>query len=118
MIIALEKIRENNLPLVGNKALGLARMKHIGLNVPAGFCVMITAFQEHLESNKLSDKIESALDQLNTASPKERKSILLELRQAIISAPLAGNFRSEVDNHYRTFGNNRVAVRSSATDRA
>ena len=39
----------------------------------------------------------------------------MELRQAIINAPLAGNFRSEVANHYRAFGYNRVAVRSSAT---
>ena len=115
MIISLEKIREGNLPFVGNKAFGLARMKQMGLNVPPGYCITVIAFQKHIASNNLANKIGSALDKLNTASLEERKPILLEIRQAIINAPLADSLRSELENHYQAFANCCVAVRSSAT---
>ena len=115
MVISLEKIRGPDLPLVGNKALFLARMSRIGLKVPSGFCITATAFREHLETNNLIGFIESAADKLNLASLEERKSTLLEIRQAIIKAPLEVDLRSEIENHYQAFAANRVAVRSSAT---
>jgi pyruvate,water dikinase len=115
LIISLEKIRDHDLPLIGNKAFGLARMSQIGLKVPSGFCITATAFREHLETNKLIGFIESAAGKLNSASSEARKSILLEIRQAIINAPVAGKLRSEIENHYQAFAANRVAVRSSAT---
>jgi len=115
LIIALEKIREDKLPLVGNKALGLARMKQSGLRIPPGFCITAAAFREHLEVNELADKIESALDKLRSASLEERKPILLEIQSTIINASLAGKLRDEVENHYRILGASQVAVRSSAT---
>ncbi len=115
MVISLEKIRGPDLHLVGNKALGLARMSRIGLKVPSGFCITATAFREHLETNNLIGFIESAADKLNSASLKERKSILLEIRQSIIKAPLEVALRSEIKNHYQAFVADRVAVRSSAT---
>jgi len=115
LIISLHKIKESDLPQVGCKALSLARMKKIGLTVPPGFCLTAMAFREHMEANELVGKVESALDKLNSASSEERKSILLEIRQAIINAPLAVNLRNEIENHYQALAANRVAVRSSAT---
>jgi pyruvate,water dikinase len=115
LIISLHKTKESDLPQVGYKALSLARMKQLGLIVPAGFCITAGAFQEHLETNNLLGCIKSAVGELNSASLEKRKSVLLEIRQAIINAPLAVDLRSEIENHYKAFVANRVAVRSSAT---
>jgi pyruvate,water dikinase len=90
-------------------------MIQIGLKVPSGFCITATAFREHLDTNNLIDFIKSAADKLNSSSLEERKSILLDIRQAIIKAPLAVDLRIEIENHYQAFAANRVAVRSSAT---
>jgi len=115
LIISLKKIRDHDLHLIGSKAFGLARIKQSGLKVPPGFCITATAFREHLEANKLTSKLDSALDKLNSASPQERKPVLLKIQQAIINAPLIDKLRSEIENHYYTLAANRVAVRSSAT---
>ncbi|MGB2866557.1 MAG: PEP/pyruvate-binding domain-containing protein, partial [Sedimentisphaerales bacterium] len=115
MIISLKKIRDHHLPLVGSKALSLAWLKQIGLMVPPGFCVKAAAFREHIEANELTDKIESAVDKLDSDSHEGRKNTLLGIRQDIINVPLAVDLRSEIENHYHALVANRVAVRSSAT---
>jgi phosphohistidine swiveling domain-containing protein len=115
LIISLKEIRDRHLPLVGSKAFGLARLKQIGLMVPPGLCLTSTAFREHVESNEVSIKIQSAVDKLDSASREDRKSILSGIRQAIINVPLAVDLHSEIKNHYHALIANRVAVRSSAT---
>ncbi len=114
-IIPLNTIRYLDEAIVGAKAMSLCRMNQIGLKVPSGFCIMATAFREYLEANELVSKVESTLDKLNSASPEERKSILLEIQQAIVNAPLGVKLRNEIENHYHKLAANRVAVRSSAT---
>ena len=114
-IIPLNTIRYLDEAIVGAKAMSLCRMSQIGLKVPSGFCIMATAFREYLEVNELVSKVESNLDKLNSASPEERKSILLEIQQAIVNAPLGVKLRNEIENHYHKLAAKRVAVRSSAT---
>lgn len=114
MIIPLDKIKKHNLPLVGSKAFGLAQMEQIGFTIPSGFCITTTAYQEHIESNKLSDKIKSALEKLNSTHPKE-KAVLLEIRQAITNAPLSDKLCNDIESYYHKLDASRVAVRSSAT---
>jgi len=114
-IIPLNTIRYLDEAIVGAKAMSLCRMSQIDLKVPSGFCIMATAFREHLEANELVSKVESTLDKLNSASPEERKSILLEIQQAIVNAPLGVKLRNEIENHYHKLAAKRVAVRSSAT---
>jgi phosphohistidine swiveling domain-containing protein len=114
-IISLQKIKESDLLQVGCKAFSLARMKQIGLTVSPGFCVKTVASREHIEANELAGKIELALNKLKSTSSEERKSILLEIQQAIINAPFQGKLHNEIENHYHTLAADRVAVRSSAT---
>ncbi|MBN2455730.1 MAG: PEP/pyruvate-binding domain-containing protein [Sedimentisphaerales bacterium] len=113
-IVTLDTHQNIDETMVGAKAVGLARLKKIGLTVPRFFCITTTAFREHLEANELVGKIESVLDKLNSTPPKERKSLLLEIQQAIINASLTVKLRNEIENHYRRLAANRVAVRSSA----
>ena len=115
MIISLKKIRDCHLPLVGNKAFGLARLKQIGLKIPPGFCLAANSYQDHIESNEVSNKIQLAVDILDSDNQEDKKNILIGIRQAIVNAPLAVDLRREIENHYHVLVANRVAVRSSAT---
>ena len=114
-VVPLDATQSIDRTAVGPKAMSLVRMNQIGLPVPPGFCVLGAAFREHLEANGLITRIESAVDELGMASPEARKSLLSGLRQAIIETPLAQHLRNEIENHYRTLGADRFAVRSSAT---
>lgn len=113
-VILLEAIQDNDISSVGAKALSLARMNQIGLAVPPGFCITEAGFRKHLELNNLIGRIKSALAQLR-AAPPATSSILSDLRQAIIEAPMADMLRQQIENHYRELAAKHVAVRSSAT---
>lgn len=115
MVILLKAIQDNETAAIGAKALSLARMNRTGLPVPPGFCITAAAYREHLESNKLISRIKSAVEELGTAAPTERKSILSNLRKAIVNAPLVHSLCEQIDRHYIALGAKRVAVRSSAT---
>jgi len=114
-VVPLDGVRLTDETAVGSKAASLVRLKQLGLAVPAGFCVTERVFREHLETNGITGRIESALEKLHSASPEQGKAILLGIRQAIIKAPLARENRREIENHYHKLGPRRVAVRSSAT---
>ena len=100
---------------VGPKAMSLVRMGRAGLTVPAGFCVTEPALREHLEQNDLVDRLKSVVERIAEARPEARGTLLSNLRQVIIEAPLAEQARREIENHYRKLGAERVAVRSSGT---
>jgi len=100
---------------VGAKAMSLVRLKRLGLNVPAGFCITEGVFRQHLEQNNLTGQLTSAVDALGRAERPAKVSLLSDLRQTIIEAPLANRVRTKIEQHYRKLGAERLAVRSSAT---
>ena len=113
-VVPLDATRNIDRTAVGSKARSLVQMNRIGLPVPPGFCVLGAAFREHSEANGLITRIKSTAEELAGASPTAKRSLLSNLRQSIIEAPLADVLCREIENHYRTLGADRVAVRSSA----
>ncbi|MHC4753549.1 MAG: PEP/pyruvate-binding domain-containing protein [Planctomycetota bacterium] len=114
-IVNIKEIQGNDAANVGAKALGLARMKQIGLKVPAGFCVRANAYREHIINSNITSQIINSLSQLENANPQTRKKTLTELRKAIIDAPLTNDLRQDIKNSYHKLSTEFVAVRSSAT---
>ena len=114
-VIPLDATQNIDRMAVGSKARSLVQMNRIGLPVPPGFCVLGTAFREHLEENDLIPCIRSTVDEFGVDSPRTRRALLSDVRQAIVEAPLADVLRSEIGNHYQSLGADRVVVRSSAT---
>ncbi len=100
---------------VGPKALSLIQLNRIGLPVPAGFCIPVGAYWEHIGIHGIIHQIGSAQDVLTSASPDQRKSALSAIREAIVSAPITEPTRQAIETHYRKLGTAYVAVRSSAT---
>jgi len=100
---------------VGPKAASLVRLNRIGLAVPDAFCITGTAYREHLEQNNLTASIKSTLEKISKSKPGAKKSLLSEIQQAIVEAPLSEQIRLQIKNQYRKLDANFVAVRSSGT---
>ncbi|UCF43679.1 MAG: phosphoenolpyruvate synthase, partial [Planctomycetota bacterium] len=114
-VVSLNVRRKADQSTVGPKAASLSHMMRIGLPVPPAFCITEAAFRQHLQANNLTAQIQSTLDKLTKAKPQTAASLLSDLRQAIINAPMADALRDDIANHYRALAAHRLAVRSSAT---
>ncbi len=106
-ILALESIGEEDAPLVGPKALGIASLMKLGLPVPGGFCVTTEAYREHLEKCQVGGLI----DDLHGGSAP---AALCGIRERIVSEPLAVDFEAELREQFHRLDAPLAAVRSSA----
>ena len=114
-VVPLETTQLINETQVGPKAASLMRLSRAGYSVPAGFCVTATVYREHLEQNKLTNRIKSAIDEISESNREAKAAVLSNLRQIIVEAPLTETTRLKIENHYLTLGAKHVAVRSSGT---
>ncbi len=115
LVIPLDEIQDGDGGLVGAKAAGLARLKRVGLSVPAGFCVAGRAYREHIISSHLAEQFELALNKLESAPPDRKPQILSDIRRSVIEQPLAESLGADIESRCKALGAGRLAVRSSAT---
>jgi len=104
LIIPLKEIEDCHAAETGAKALGLARLKRIGLPVPDGFCITAAAYTEHLACAGITTQLKNL-----------KATDLPNLRKAIIETPLAETIEQQIAARYHSLNTRRVAVRSSAT---
>jgi len=114
-VVSLSAAQHIDETVIGPKAMSLIRLRRIGLEVPAGFCVAAPVLQEHLEQNNLVSRVKATVDELAKAAPQARGAILADLRAAIVNAPFAEDVCREIEAHHRALAANHVAVRSSGT---
>ncbi len=114
-VIRLESIQDDDTAIVGSKAVNLARLSHIGLSVPSGFCITGLAYREHISGSPVALRLRAGLAKLERAQPDEKNRILSDIRQAIVEIPLSERLTEQIGAHYRELAAEYVAVRSSAT---
>ena len=100
---------------IGAKAAGLARLTRAGLPVPAGFCLSVKAYRDHLASAPVAARADEILTTLAAPDPADHPALLHQLRQAIIDSPISIETAGSLEAAYRALGAGLVAVRSSAT---
>ncbi|UCG47694.1 MAG: hypothetical protein JSU94_19690 [Phycisphaerales bacterium] len=115
LVIPLDEIQDGDGSLVGAKAAGLARLKRIGLTVPAGFCVAGCAYRQHIISSHLAEQFELTLGKLESAPDARQTQMLSDIRRSIIEQPLAESLSADIESGCKRLGADRLAVRSSAT---
>ncbi|MHC4757067.1 MAG: PEP/pyruvate-binding domain-containing protein [Planctomycetota bacterium] len=115
LIIPLEEIQESDAAMVGGKAYGLARLIHLGLSVPRGFCITADSYREHIISTNIVSQLSSALVGLENAPSDKKQSVLSDIRQVIIEGPVCEELTERISNHSRRLKAGYIAVRSSAT---
>jgi pyruvate,water dikinase len=121
----LDEVSMSDIGLVGGKNASLGEMikelKNEGVNVPYGFALTAQSYWYLLESTNIKDKIQSALENLNTHDMNDLQTKCSLVRQMIEDAPLPDDLLKEIKEAYIKLSsmysvqNTDVAVRSSAT---
>ena len=121
---SLTSLGLNDISIVGGKNASLGEMmqtlKQKGIQVPHGFALTVEAYREYLQTNNLTEKIRSYLQDW------ERDNISLEIagrsiRQLFYQSTFPAAIQTEIANAYAELCNFYqaedvdVAVRSSAT---
>ncbi len=123
MVISLEYLSIDDVPVVGGKNASLGEMisnlSTLGVNVPGGFATTADAYRVFLNDAGLTKKINQSLNELDVADVNALAHCGKNIRQWIIEAPLPEKLESEIREFYENLSGNgldaTVAVRSSAT---
>jgi rifampicin phosphotransferase len=115
LIMPLNSVRDSDQSIVGAKAVGLWRLKRLGLPVPDAFCIAANSYRLHIGAASLKAMIDNALLSLSRPESFDIAQTLSDVRRAIIESPMDDSLAAEIESHYRTIAASRLAVRSSAT---
>jgi len=122
IVVRLEDVRKDDIPLVGGKCANLGELIAKGVHVPSGFAVTAEAFRRFLEETKIGEIIHKTLGSSNgSRDPKHYEEASEEIRKILESAPMPEDIAGKVRSAYRELcektgdKNVTVAVRSSAT---
>jgi len=122
-LISLDQLGMKDVPLVGGKNASLGEMisnlEGLGVSVPGGFATTSNAFDQFLNEAGLTEKIQQALQQLDTSDLRALAETGEQIRNWVIEAPLPQSFEEDINRAYKAMAVNgspaTVAVRSSAT---
>jgi len=119
MVVWLEEVDINDVPLVGGKGASLGEMIRIELPVPGGFVVTSYAFKRFLLEGGIADKLFKILD-VNVDDDKELKEAETKAKKLVLDTKIPANIEKEIRRYYNELCKREgeevfVAVRSSAT---
>jgi phosphohistidine swiveling domain-containing protein len=106
---------EVTLDQIGGKGLNLAKLVVSGFQVPRGFFIPTSCFHDFLAQNDLTPLIESALHDLDLASPEVLSAASKIIRDKFTEGVVDEYLISSLEVGYHWLGSKPVAVRSSAT---
>jgi len=102
-----------------NSSLGemISNLSDLGVNVPGGFAITSSAFDEFLSSSKIDKVISKELANLNVENLSDLRRVGKKLRGLILETPLSQNLISEIEHAWLGVSKSgkSFAVRSSAT---
>ena len=121
--IPFNKINLSHLSLVGGKNASLGEMynklRSFGIDVPDGFAVTVDSYRLFLSENKLTEKLEELLHQIDSKTLSNLPDIALKCRQLVSAAAIPQEIKNEITKAYNNLSGSQldfsVAVRSSAT---
>ena len=117
----LNEISIKDFDTVGgkNSSLGemISNLSELGVNVPGGFAITSSAFDEFLSSSKIDKVISKELANLNVENLSDLRRLGKKLRGLILKTPLPQNLISEIEHAWLGVSQSgkSFAVRSSAT---
>jgi pyruvate,water dikinase len=114
-IIFFNKIRKEDVPLVGGKTASLGEMLSMKLPVPDGFAVTADAYRYFIKKNKLEKKIRRMIKSSGNRKIEELKIAGAGIRSLIEDAELPKDLEKKILSAFKKLNCRYVAVRSSAT---
>jgi len=115
LIMPLNSVRGSDQSIVGAKAVGLWRLKRLGLPVPDAFCIAANSYRLHIGAASPQVMIKDGLLLPGRPEGFDIAQTLSDVRRAIIESPMDDSLAAEIESHYHALAANSLAVRSSAT---
>lgn len=115
--VSLADVDSSNVDWVGGKCANLGELIQLGLNVPRGFAVTTTAYDQIMRKNSVFDSIFSLLRKIDLEDKSSLLEKAAEIQTIIRGAPIPPDLEEEILAAYDDiFGGEEVlvAVRSSA----
>ncbi|HCT64553.1 MAG TPA: hypothetical protein DIC60_04710 [Lachnospiraceae bacterium] len=85
------------------------------MNVPPGFVIFSTTFDEFILQNNLKDTIDGVLIKIDYEESISIDHASIKIRELIMNYEISNEIKNEIINQYNQLNTNFVAVRSSAT---
>ena len=119
MIVDVNDLRVNDIPLVGGKGANLGELTSAGFPVPGAFVLTTRAYDYFFEKNDLAKKVEKELLTIDDSSDQSLIEAAERIRATIEKGAIPDDLRKEVIADYNLLfpkgSKGFVAVRSSAT---
>jgi pyruvate,water dikinase len=117
LIFSLAEVNIENIPLVGDKVVGVARLARTDVPVPPGFVLSTRFYDYFMEENGLKDYVKKELDHLmvNKTDANIRK-FSQNVQEKILKAKFPDYLKMQIKKAYSRlsgFTESWVAVRSS-----
>jgi pyruvate,water dikinase len=119
-VLPLNEIGEHEVERCGGKAMSLGKLIRLGVNVPAGFCIVSDALPYVLEENGLTNRIAGISAQLDFEDFAAVEAKTGEIRAMIENVTIPSALHQGIVEKYERLisdGSKFVAVRSSGTVR-
>ncbi|AWH85405.1 phosphoenolpyruvate synthase [Flavobacterium album] len=123
--LPLKNVGINDIPMVGGKNASLGEMLQnltaLGVTIPDGFVVTVTAYYAFLKHNGLDEKIKATVDAIDYDNIESLQRGGMQIRQSFLNGKFPAEMSEEITNCYLTlsaqYGQEMtdIAVRSSAT---
>jgi pyruvate, water dikinase len=124
-VVKLHQVGMKDLDLVGGKNASLGEMLQnltkLGVNIPGGFVITVSAYKEFILHNNLDEKIRDLVRQIDYNSVESLRRAGLQVRNLIRNGRFPTALSQEIINAYLELSQiyhqegTDVAVRSSAT---
>jgi len=99
-LLWISEISNNDLSLVGDKAVKLAELYKLGLPIAQGFVLTNKVFKKFLENNFLEKQISNLLFNLDINNFKLMQAKADEIKGIIMKSELSENLRNEIFEAY------------------
>ncbi|MEL1243171.1 phosphoenolpyruvate synthase [Flavobacterium sp. DGU11] len=123
--LPLKNVGINDIPMVGGKNASLGEMLQnltaLGVTIPDGFVVTVTAYYAFLKYNALDEKIKATVDAIDYDNIESLRRGGMQIRQSFLNGKFPAEMSEEITNCYLAlsaqYGQEMtdIAVRSSAT---
>lgn len=111
----LKDLSLQDRPRAGGKGASLGELISLGLNVPPGFVILASAFNNFCRSSILGQDIKSLMSQVKASDMNSIDQASRIIKSSIAGIKIPAEIESEILAAYEKFGTSPVAVRSSAT---
>lgn len=120
-VIPMEMIRNFNalgkddVATAGGKGASLGEMTRAGINVPSGFVILATVFENVLRESGIMQEVQNILSTIDYGDTQSIERTSGTVRKMIYEVVIPENIVQEIQAHFKDLGTEYVAVRSSAT---